>query len=405
MRVQNPKLQQTTGHTPRWFIRPHVKHLGADGALRNQKERIYLGMCSEMGKRQAIAEKNKVMETINRERYVVQSQMRFGDFLDQYEKQFVRAEHNLAASTQQKYLAHLRNHIRPAFADLMMAEITPQRIDAFLAEKAKSSGMDAKGKVKPGLSWAARSDLRNILSGLFTLAHRWGLWTGGNPAQNAIVGRKRPARERRNISDDQIRQLFAELPEDVRLIVQMSLFFTLRISEVFGLQEKHFDFACGLILVRQRYYRGDLDELKSPDARRDIPMEAMTESLRRRMTGDAERFVFSVMTKFGESRDDRDINQHFLRPAAKRLGIYWPGFGFHQFRRQAITALGSDPMQAKKIAGHAHVDESGAYTLDDRERQGRVIREHQERILNVVPIRKKAAANGPERAKKERNAG
>jgi hypothetical protein len=61
-------------------------------------------------------------------------------------------------------------------------------------------------------------------------------------------------------------------------------------------------------------------------------------------------------------------------------------------------------MQAQKIAGHAHVDMTGAYTLNDRERQGHAVREHQERILGVVPIRQKAVANEPKQAKKAGNA-
>jgi Phage integrase family len=180
----------------------------------------------------------------------------------------------------------------------------------------------------------------------------------------------------------------------------MGLFYTLGISEILGLQEKHLDFAAGLIRVRQRYYRGNLDVTKNPRRTRDIPMGTMAAALRQRCTGDPERFVFSVMTKYGDSRDDRDINQHFLRPAAKKLGIYWLGFGFHQFRRQAITALGVDPMQAQKIAGQSRPDMTGHYTLDDRQRQERAIRTNQERIEGVIPIRKKAASNGPDRAKR-----
>lgn len=405
MRVQNPKLQQTAGRNPRWYIRPYVKRLYPDGKTRSQKERIYLGLCSEMGKRQAIAEKNRVLGTVNRERYVVQAQLRFGEFLDHYEKAYVRSEHNLAVSTQAKYLSHIANHLRPAFGDLMMAEVDARRIDAFLAEKAKSAGIDKDGNARLGLSWAARMDLRNLLSGMFTQAHRWGMWNERNPAEDAIVGRKRAVRERHNINDQSIRELFAALPEDVRSILEMGLFYTLSVSEILGLQERHLDFSANLIRVQQRYYRGDLDVTKNAFRVRDIPMGAMIGALRQRCTGDPDRFVFSVLTKFGESRDDRDINQHFLRPAAKALGIYWPGFGFHQFRRQAITALGVDPLQAKKLAGHSHVDMTGAYTLDDRDRQERLIRDHQERILGVVPIRRKSVENRPKRAKKIGNAG
>jgi hypothetical protein len=36
---------------------------------------------------------------------------------------------------------------------------------------------------------------------------------------------------------------------------------------------------------------------------------------------------------------NRDLNQHFLRPAAKELGFYWKGFGWHSLQREAVTAL------------------------------------------------------------------
>jgi integrase len=165
----------------------------------------------------------------------------------------------------------------------------------------------------------------------------------------------------------------------------------LSISEIFGLQEKHLDFEIEKILVRQRFYRGNIDVPKAVRRTRNIPMGVMVKALRERCTGDPERFVFSVMTKYGESRDDRDINQHFLRPAAKRLGIYFPGFGWHQFRRQAITALGElDPMQAQRLAGHARPDMTALYTVDDNRRQDRIIRASQEQFQGVVPIRKGA---------------
>jgi hypothetical protein len=77
-------------------------------------------------------------------------------------------------------------------------------------------------------------------------------------------------------------------------------------------------------------------------------------------TGDDD-FVFNVQThagrwkKPGVCRDDRDLNQHFLRPAAIALGIYRQAFGFHAFRREAVTeharAIGQN--QAQRMAGHA----------------------------------------------------
>jgi integrase len=158
--------------------------------------------------------------------------------------------------------------------------------------------------------------------------------------------------------------------------------------EVLGLQWKHVDWNRGLLLVRQRYYRGDLDEPKTRKAKRDVPLGYLAEHLRRTWPGDGheEEFVFAVKTTRGICRDDRDINQHFLRKAAKSLGLYWPGFGFHAFRREAITPISATAGvgQAMNAAGHTKADMSQEYTLTDLSEQERAVRAHQERILREL---------------------
>jgi hypothetical protein len=81
-------------------------------------------------------------------------------------------------------------------------------------------------------------------------------------------------------------------------------------------------------------------------------------------------------------RDDRDLNQHFLRPAAKKLGFYYQGFGFRALRREAITEIGSVAIgQAMDAAGHSTIDMSLLYTLQDKAKQETAIRAFQERII------------------------
>jgi hypothetical protein len=64
--------------------------------------------------------------------------------------------------------------------------------------------------------------------------------------------------------------------------------------------------------------------------------------------------------------------QHFLRPTAKRLGVYSLGLGFHAFRRKAVTehaeVIGS--AQAQLMAGHAKADMALHYTLADQRGAG-----------------------------------
>jgi hypothetical protein len=70
---------------------------------------------------------------------------------------------------------------------------------------------------------------------------------------------------------------------------------------------------------------------------------------------DPNRPVFCVQTacREGVTRDDRCIHRYFLKRAAKALGIYWPGFWFRAFRREAVTAFRArlDLDQALKLAG------------------------------------------------------
>jgi integrase len=276
----------------------------------------------------------------------------------------------------------------------MMAQVTTRAIDNWLTAKANAK-----------MAWASRASLRNLMCGLFTQAAKWGYWKDKNPAMDVYVGRQRAVREKRKLTDEQTRELLAALPEDVRLICMMSLFCTLRISEVLGLQWKHIDWTRGAVMVRQRFYRGDLDEPKTRKAKRDVPLGQLTEQLRALWPGPGHEndFVFSVTTSKGICRDDRDINHYYLRRQAKRLGIYWTGFGFHAFRREAITAISAlaGVGQAMNAAGHAKSDMSQEYTLVDLSAQERAVRTFQQRILNTssaTPDLSKTTAmgqNGP----------
>ena len=395
MRTQNPRLQKTHGTNSRWYIRPYVDRLKPDGSMDRVKERVYLGSCAEMTKRQAQTESARAMAALNDRKRVIQAQVNFGDFLDEYTKSFILKRDNLAVPTQGRYLSFIKNHVRPAFGTLMMAEVTTKRIDDLLAAKAKAN-----------MAWSSRASLRNFICGVFTQAGKWGYWSEKNPAMDVYVGKQRAAREKRKLTDQQTRQLLEALPEDVRLICMVALFCTLRISEVLGLAWKHIDWERGVVMVRQRFYRGDLDVPKTRKAKRDVPLGQLVDHLRSIWPGSGHEgdFVFSVKTSKGVCRDDRDINHYFLRKQAKALGLYYVGFGFHAFRREAITAITASAGvgQAMNAAGHSKSDMSQEYTLVDLSAQERAINAFQDRILNKSgqPLADTSgASNGPEWAK------
>ena len=373
-RHQEPTLEQTAKGV--WFIRPRIDVI-KDGRIERVRTTITLG--GGMGKREATNRMREEMQKVNKADAVVTSQVRFSSLLERYKLLHIPKQ---ASSTRGKYGSHIKNHIEPFFGGLMLCEVDTEVIQKFL------DSLKIKGTDKP-LSWAAKTDIRNILSSLYTQAKIWHLWEGENPVENAHAGRKKAVYEQRKLTDEQTRILLATLPYDLRIGCCVCLFCTLRVSEMLGLQEKHIDLDQGLIRVRQRYCRGDLDTVKSEAANRDVPVGYLVDDLRRLMKGDPERYVFEIQTlpewgrKESTSRDDRDLHQHFLRPAAISLGFYWKGFGFHALRREAITAMQNDLGigQAMKMAGHTTMGMSAKYTLRELEKQERAVRARQEKIM------------------------
>ena len=261
VRYQEPPIKKTKGKNPKYYVRPYVDVFKQDGSVCRKKQRFYLGSVESTSKDEAKKERKRVLDTVNNGSHVLQAQVEFSEILDAFEQKFVNVKGNLAASTQAKYTTHLKKHIRPAFGSRPIADINDQFIKDWL-----------KAKEEAGLSWSTRSDLRNLMRCIFREAIGWGLWHGENPAKNARPGRKKMLRKKRKLTNDETRRLLLELREDVRLIVMVSLFCTLRISEVMGLQWKHVDFENGQIIIEQRYWRGYLDVTKNEASERKVKM-------------------------------------------------------------------------------------------------------------------------------------
>ena len=128
----------------------------------------------------------------------------------------------------------------------------------------------------------------------------------------------------------QFRLLLLALPELVQLMIETAVSTGMRISEILGLKWGCVDLDRGLVWVRERYYRGDTDEPKSERSRRVLPLGYLVEAYRRRRAR-CPTLSGYVFEKDGEPMDDRALLKDEIRPAAKQLGIYFPGFGWRSF--------------------------------------------------------------------------
>ena len=157
----------------------------------------------------------------------------------------------------------------------------------------------------------------------------------------------------------------------------------MRVSEILGLKWRHVDLAVGLIRVEERFYRGDTGEPKSERGRRVLPLGLLVERFRhhRPVQANPEQYVFEDA---GEPLDDRAVLREVIRPAAKCLGFYFEGFGWHSFRRQNITVIqqeGATAFEAMEQAGHSRTAMTAQYTIVGLERREQAVRRLQERLL------------------------
>ncbi|HZW05341.1 MAG TPA: site-specific integrase [Candidatus Nitrosotalea sp.] len=363
-RYQNAKLEiRRDVARPFYFVRVTVPKITQEGRRRKREVRI-LGYVDEVSIKEARKLRAAVLEVVNAGRVLVQSQMHFKQvaqrFLD------IRVP-QLGFATQNKYRTQIVRHILPAFGELRMCDDDSAAVEGWLAAKERA-----------GLGWWSRIDLKGVLSAIFTAAKSWKLWEGDNPTEGVRIGRKRLVREKRLLTVEELRILLAALPERPKFIVLIMFGLGLRISEVLGLRWSDIDWEAKRLSISRRWYRGDLSEegeTKSEASAAPLGLgRSMLHELRSRYPGPHRRGEFLFVGDDGHTPpDDRDLLREEFRPVLRRLKLYYPGFGWHAFRRQNITwrqqVGGATPLEAQRAARHSSLDMTYLYTLSDAERE------------------------------------
>jgi integrase len=299
-----------------------VKVLTGPHQIKRKEKRHWLGNCDEITKREAERLCEQIMGKVNQQVFTIQNQIPFGEFVKLYVNQHVPT---LAPGAKWKYISLLNNHILPEFGEGRLCDVRTETVQAFLNKKAAD-----------GLSYWTRNDLKGILSGVYTKATDWGYWSDKNPVLRTTLGRKRFKRPKLILSDEHCGQLLRELRDDVRLMVETAISTGMRVSEIIGLKWRAVDLDRGLIRVEERYYRGDTDEPKSERSQRVLSLGLLLEDYRcwKPASAGPNDYVFQ---RGGQPTDDRLLRNE-LRPVTRRLGVHFPGLGWHTFRRQNIHA-------------------------------------------------------------------
>jgi integrase len=375
-KYQNPKLQvRADVKRPYYFIRAAVTRIDdASGMRRRVRPELQIGFVDEITAKQARERRAEILEILNQGRFIAQSQIRFKEVIQRY---IDGALPLLGVATQAQQLSQIRNHLLPAFGQMQMCEIDKPMIQQFMAAKAETLG------------WWSRNSLRSILSGIFKAAKDWKLWDGDNPVLGVRIGKKKFAREKRMLAVADLLRLLEAVEDNLRFLIMLLFSLGLRISEALGLKWTDFDFDQAKVTIGRRWYRGDLSgegETKTETSNAEIRISPMLMAeIRRRYPGPEAGGKFIFTGPDGVSPDDdRDLLRYRLRPILERLGLYYPGFGWHAFRRQNITWKqqlgGATLIEAQKAGRHASLDMTYLYTLTDHERETL----QQERMMQAI---------------------
>jgi integrase len=87
-------------------------------------------------------------------------------------------------------------------------------------------------------------------------------------------------RPERILTEEQTVKVLARLSDPNLLVLETAIATGARISEIFGLTWRHVDLDAGIIHIRQRNWRGDIDEPKSRTSRRPLTLGYLADRYR-----------------------------------------------------------------------------------------------------------------------------
>ena len=360
---QNPSILER--ETPRgrvWYIRYRTKQTAwVDGkpVIKRKEEWRELGLCSKMSKHQAERKKDELMRGVNGEVFTINASIPWEQFVEVFDRNHIAA---LAVPTQNNYRQQLKSHITPALKQYRLGQIGTLEVQHIF------NGKEAE------LARQTRTTIRGVLRSAFTCARLWKL-IDTDPMEGVNVGGgPRTVRECRIPTLAEVQSLMDLCDGDVPMLIQ-SLYGTgMRISEAAGLEVSDLDFVEGIIHVRRRRCRGNVADTKSEAGNRDLPMGNIKEDLAAHVDGRSGTvFLYNEAPIV-----DNALLDNYVTPRMVKLGIKFPGFGWHSFRRLHLSLMdqqGLTLFELRRQAGHSSIKTTQKYIADN-------------------PVRRAAAASG-----------
>jgi integrase len=221
--------------------------------------------------------------------------------------------------------------------------------------------------------WESANHFRNLLSKVFTVAKKWGYFSGANPVSGVELPEKVAVREKHILTPEQISRLMDALSKPTRTMVWLCLLTGLRIGEVLGLPWRNVYFASGQIRVAQAYYRGTIGSPKTRCSKRLVSIPTALRTALLQLCGSAKQTEEGLVfhTANGTPYNDSNLLHRHLKPAGQKLGMPW--LNWHTLRRTHSTlfqVVGGSLRDAQAQLGHSKMSTTlETYTLPIPEQQ------------------------------------
>ena len=292
-----------------------------DGRIRRIERSEVLGSKSDFPtKRLALRELEKRLAVVNNPRYRARPTATFEEFAFRWESR-VLTQHK--PSTQATIRSHLRKHLIPYFGPCQMKDIGTEEVQMLVS----SVGLSAKTK----------KNLLATIQMLWKSARSWG-YVAHDAVSDVVVPKGNRA-ARRFFSIEEVQRILEAAAEPYRTFYWLAVETGMRAGELCGLRAIDFDFARGLVNVRQSVWRGKFQSPKSENAVRCFKLSArllehIADSLRRSRPNQ-KGLLF--VTRNGTPWDANLLVKRKLYPLLDLLGI--ERGGLHAFRHTNSTLM------------------------------------------------------------------
>lgn len=293
--------------------------------------------------------------------------------LDSLMDEWIQSKIDITENTSQRYKSLYKNHIQPAFGDMVLTSIEHAMVQTFVNDKL---GIFSHGETTKKYSLETiKGAIQNVFKPLMEYALKYGYIN-----QNPCHGINMPKRDFRNHKKACTEKDVAKLWESVqshRLGFTVLLLATtgMRREELLGLKWENVDLKKGIVHIKEVYAKNCqkgcvLKEPKTRGSRRHIPLiPEVVELLKVHKASQPRGCTFVVDVEGNNTPMHPDNYSHMLKRWVKKARIRKPltAHIFRHFAVQSFARRGYSYSAIAQFTGHTNVDTIRDYyeDLDD----------------------------------------